>query len=171
MNMQLDHGPARSCRNGPLAVSLHRTKSSRRSAAARQSSALEALLRVDAGHALHLGRLGGELTVIEGRVWLTRSGEPGDHVIGPGQRVRLGANEQAVVEPWQTGQHVTLRWSPHRQRLLGALLAPPLRGLAFAADFFAAGFAALARRAASSASRAQGCISAGDSIASSGALK
>ena len=130
-----------------------------------------ALLRLDGGAAMSLGRLGGELSVVQGRLWLTRSGDLGDHLVEPGQRVRLAANENAVVEPWQPGQAVTLRWNPRRQRLLGAALAPALRGVAFGTNLLAAGFAALARNAAAMASRAQGCISGGDSIASSGALK
>jgi len=103
----------------------------------RSASATPALTyRIDAGHALRLGRLGGELSVVRGRVWLTRDGDLGDHIVEPAHRVRLGAAENAFVA-----------------------------GLA------ASGFAALARNAAASARRAQGCISAGDSMASSGALK
>ncbi len=110
--------------------------------------------------AVALGRLGGELTVLDGRVWLTRGAELGDHFIEPGQRVRLGMAENAVIEPARAGQTVTVRWNPRRQSFFGAVRAEPLRG-----------FAALARSAAASASRAQGCIAGGDSIASSGALK
>ena len=127
--------------------------------------------RVARGQALQLGRLGGELTVVEGRVWLTRDGDPGDHRIDAGQRVRLGVAEDAVIESWDSGEPVVVRWNPRRQTFFGALLAEPLRGLAFVARFAAGGFAALARSAAASASRAQGCISGGDSMASSGALK
>ena len=36
--------------------------------------------RVASGQALQLGRLGGELTVLEGRVWLTRDNDLGDFV-------------------------------------------------------------------------------------------
>ncbi len=36
--------------------------------------------RLTAGQALQLGRLGGELTVLEGRVWLTRDNDLGDTV-------------------------------------------------------------------------------------------
>ena len=121
--------------------------------------------------AISLGRLGGELTVIDGNVWLTRDGDLGDHFIEPGQKVRLGVAENAVIEAAHTGQTVTVRWSPRRQSFVCALLAEPLRGLAFVAARAALGFAALARSAAASASRAQGCISGGDSMASSGALK
>ena len=125
-------------------------------------------LRSDAAH---LGRLGGELTVLDGRVWLTRANDLGDHFVETGERVRLAVDDNAVIEPAHSGTGVTVRWSPRRQSFVGAVLAEPLRGVAFLAGRLAAGFAALARSAAASACRAQGCISAGDSIASSGALK
>ncbi len=129
------------------------------------------LQRLASGEALHLGRLGGELAVVEGRVWLTRDGDLGDHVVEPGQRVRLGVDENAVIESARTGETVAVRWYPRRQSFVGALAEEPLRGLAFLTGLVARGFVALARSAAASASRAQGCINGGDSIASSGALK
>ena len=121
--------------------------------------------------ALELGRLGGDLTVLDGRVWLTRSGDLGDHFVEPGQRVRLGVDEHAVIESAHGGHIVRVSWNPRRQSFFGALLARPLRGVAFLTVLAAGGFAALARSAAASARRAQGCIAGGDSIASSGALK
>ncbi len=127
--------------------------------------------RIEAGQALPLGRLGGELSVLRGRVWLTRDGDLGDHLVDSGERVRLGVAENAVIESWDSGQPVIVRWNPRRQTFFGALLAEPLRGLAFVTRLAAGGFAALARSAAASASRAQGCISGADSMASSGALK
>ena len=133
--------------------------------------ATDGLRHVGAGQALHLGRLGGDLTVVEGQVWLTRDGDLGDHLLVPGQRVRLAVNDNAVIEAWHSGERIALRWNPRRQGLLGAVFAGPLRGLAFATRALATGFAALARSAASIAQRAQGCISGGDSMASSGALK
>jgi len=129
------------------------------------------MLRLSAGHAQQLGRLGGELTVVEGRVWLTRDNDLGDHVIEPGQRVRLAVGENGVIESVNRQQQVVVRWRARRQSFVGALLAEPLRGLAFLAGVAARGFAALARTAADSACRAQGSISGGDSMASSGALK
>ena len=126
---------------------------------------------IDAGNAMHLDRLGGELSVLQGRVWLTRDGDFGDHLVEAGQRVRLGVAEDAVIESWDSGQPLVVRWNPRRQSFFGALIAEPLRGLAFLTGLLAGGFAALARSAAASASRAQGCISGGDSMASSGALK
>ena len=127
--------------------------------------------RLAAGEALHLGRLGGDLTVVDGRVWLTRDGDLGDHVVEPGQKVRLAVNENAVIESAQTGGSVTVRWYPRRQSFVGALLAEPLRGVAFLTGVAANGLASLARRAAAGASRAEGCIKGGDSLGASIALK
>ena len=127
--------------------------------------------RIGAGEALHLGHLGGELVAVDGRIWLTRDGDLGDHVIEPGQRVRLAVGENAVIEPARSGASIAVQWNPRRQSFAGALLAGPLRFLAGLTGLAADGLAALARSAAASASRAQGCISGGDSIASSGALK
>ena len=129
------------------------------------------LKRLAFGQAVHLGRLGGELTVVDGRVWLTRDNDLGDHVVEPGQRIRLAVGDNAVIESAEKNRAVSLRWNPRRQSFFGALAAEPLRGLAFLAGLAAGAFAALARSAAASASRAQGCIAGGDSIASSGALK
>jgi hypothetical protein len=42
------------------------------------------------GQALRLPRAGGELTVLRGRLWLTRNNDLGDHFIEAGQRVHLG---------------------------------------------------------------------------------
>lgn len=127
--------------------------------------------RLASGQAMHLGRLGGDLTVVEGRVWLTRDKDLGDHFLEPGDRVRLAVEENAVIESARAGDAVAVRWNPRRQGLLGALVEAPLLGLAFVTRRAADGFAALARSAAAIASRAQGSISGGDSRASSGALK
>lgn len=129
------------------------------------------------GQLVHLFT-GGELRVTEGRVWLTRSGDLDDHLIEAGQRIRLNGSEGAIIEAWQPAAGARVQWLPQRQPLPARAFAGALRGfaaVAFAAEFgarvLARGFAALARNAASSARRAQGCISIGDSIASSGALK
>jgi hypothetical protein len=128
-------------------------------------------LALATGQAIHLGRLGGELTVLEGRVWLTRDSDLGDHRVEAGERLRLAVGENAVIEPWDAGHAVSVQWKPRRQGFFGAVLAEPLRALAWALGALAGGFSALARSAAASASRAQGCISGGDSMASSGAVK
>ena len=123
------------------------------------------------GHALHLGRLGGDLIVVQGRVWLTRDGDLGDHVVEAGQKLRLAVNENAVIESARSNASVTLRWYPRRQSFVGALLAEPLRGAAFLIGRAAVGLAALARGAAASASRAEGCIRSGDATGASIALE
>jgi Protein of unknown function (DUF2917) len=127
--------------------------------------------RLGFGEAMSLGRLGGELTVTQGRVWLTRDNDLGDFFVEPGEKIRLAVGENAVIESADKNVGVNLRWYPRRQSFVGALLAEPLRGAAFLAGLAARGFGALARSAADSACRAQGRIIGGDSIASSGALK
>ena len=104
------------------------------------------------GEARRLDARGGELTVVSGRVWLTRRGDLGDHVLTTGQRVRLGVSEDAVIEAWDAAEGACVRWQVRRGGFVGAVLAEPLRGVAFLARRLALGFAALARGAA----RAQG---------------
>lgn len=119
------------------------------------------ILSLAPGEARRVGAGAGELTVLRGRVWLTGRCGPADDadlVLSPGDSLRLADADGAVIESWRRGEGAELRWQPRAQR-------PGLAGLA------GAFFAALARTAASSASRAQGCISAGDSMASSGAVK
>jgi Protein of unknown function (DUF2917) len=136
-------------------------------------------LHLAPGQPAFVGRGAGELTVLAGRVWLTRHGDLADHVLARGARVSIDWAERAVVESWERDQAATLQWQPVvRHAPTQAFWVGGLRGLAFLAGGVAfglaraeAGFAALARSAASSARRAQGCISAGDSMASSGALK
>ena len=128
-------------------------------------TAANTTVALSSGQAMHLGRLGGELTVLEGRVWLTRGSDLGDHRVESGERLRIGVGENAVIEPWDAGRAVSVRWLPRRQGFFGALAVEPLRGLAWAAGSAARvlrvgaeGFNALARSAAARASRAQGCI-------------
>ncbi len=136
-------------------------------------------LHLQPGQTAILGGRRGELTVLDGRVWLTRQGEFADHMLERGATVGVGWAERAVVESWERDRSATVQWRPVERHATGqALLAGGLRGLAAmafgVATFLAraeAGFAALARSAASSARRAQGCITPGDSMASSGALK
>lgn len=111
---------------------------------------------IPAGRAVRLGTGPGELTVVSGRLWLTQGAA--DERVEAGQTVRV--RRGAVLEPWDAGAGVAYRWRPL-----------PRDGLAFVRLGLAAGLRALARSAASMASRIQGCMPAGDSIASSGALK
>ena len=136
---------------------------------------------VISGQALTVSPWPGELTVVDGRVWVTRSDDLGDHVLEAGRTIHFGAGAGLVVEPW--GGSATVQWRRQAQPVrppafLVAGLAAALRGLAGLAGGTAGalrgaegGLAALARKAASSARRAQFCISGADSMASSGALK
>lgn len=117
---------------------------------------LNGIRRLVPGQVLRLPRRGGELTVLHGRLWLTLHNDPGDHFIEAGQRVRLGANENAVVESAGTAQGASLHWEPCRPAFVSALLARPLSGTAFLAFVAARAFAALALSAAAGARRARG---------------
>lgn len=114
-----------------------------------------------AGEARHLGRLGGEMTVLSGRIWLTRDGGEGtrgDHFLEAGDAVQIGVDEYAVIESAFKGQGSSLRWTPRTQTVAGRILAEPLLGLAFATCLVARGVGALAGTVSAAARRAQGCI-------------
>lgn len=111
-------------------------------------SALDRLgQRLLPGQARRVGRGVGELTILAGRVWVTGHGD-GDAVLEAGQRLTLARAERAVIESFDTRQAARVAWRP-RGSLLQRLGLRALTG---------AVFAALARRAAPSASRAQGCM-------------
>ena len=134
-------------------------------------------------------RRSGWLLVDDGPVWITRSGDSADHVLGAGQAIHLGPGQRLVAEPWHNGRAARLRWTVEAPQAaqpdLAGLAALPVLPAAGAPGLLAAGwrllawglrgaawrFAAAARSAESRASSAQGRISAGDSIASSGALQ
>jgi len=115
------------------------------------------------------------LVVRDGSLWVTRSGDPVDHVLGRGQRLAVERGDDLVVQAWRRDQPAVWDWHPlatrSSYRLRRALPAWFWAGSARALRGVAAGLAALARSAAATASRAQGCIRAGDSIASAGALQ
>jgi hypothetical protein len=122
------------------------------------------------GQPLRVEHFGGEFAVLEGRVWLTRRGDPEDHVLSAGDRIVLEPADDIVIEPWSRHETARLAWrpipqAPRGERLLRDALGAVLRGVATAADGallglrrVEAGLDALARSAASSARRAQGCI-------------
>jgi Protein of unknown function (DUF2917) len=115
------------------------------------------------------------LTALGERLWVTRRGDPADYVLEPGERLALSRGEDVLVEAWRHDQPARWDWTPaapgRRYGLLrdgvGRVFGLAARGLRAGAD----ALAALARNAASIASRAQGCIKAGDSIASAGTLQ
>ena len=122
------------------------------------------------GQPLRVAHAGGEFAVLEGRVWLTRRGDPDDHVLGAGERIVLEPADDVVIEPWSRDETARLEWrpilqAPRGERLLRDTLGAALRGVSVAAGNAVlglrrveAGLDALARSAASSARRAQRCI-------------
>lgn len=128
-------------------------------------------------------RRSGHLTVSAGRVWVTRSGDLDDHVLGVGQTLAIRAHEEVVVEPWQQGSPVRIAWRSDQSRALAPrafaalaaagrrLSALGLRAVAALRGVVAERLPALARNAAASDRRAHGCIARGDSSASSGAVQ
>ncbi len=136
------------------------------------ASARGVSLQLAAGHALRLGRGGGELVVLEGRVWLTRgsgAADTGDLRLQDGQRLQVMAGEDVVIEPWDAGVPVRLWWQPLPQGVSAAVHALGLRAIAYLAAEAAAvlrglagGLASLARGAADGARRAQGGFGLGD---------
>ncbi len=138
-------------------------------------------LRLLSGQAVSVGPWPGEIAVVDGRVWLTRSGDAADHVLESGQRWRTSAAQHVVIE--SEGQGATVRWQPLPQAFARRVLAAvggaaALRLLAGVAGALVAGLDrlrdaldSLARRAASSAKRAQGCMPSGESMACGGTVQ
>lgn len=115
----------------------------------------------------------GHLQVHGTTVWITRTGGGPDWVLSPGERLRLEAGQELVVETWHPQGCAELHWQPlaqpRRVRDVWAALAGGADAAARALGRLAAW--ARERSAASSASRAQGAICAGPSMASGGALQ
>lgn len=127
-------------------------------------------------------RRSGWLVVQGGQVWLTRDGGGDDHVLGRGEQFWLQSGESLVIEPWQTGGSAQLGWQlgsearvqrpALRREAAGAgVAAVAWRGLAVVLRGAAGRLLAAARSAEAMASRPQGSIRAGDSIASCGAVQ
>lgn len=104
--------------------------------------------RLMPGQARRVGRGIGELSVLAGRIWITGQGDGEDRVLEAGQRLRLSCAQDVVIESFDASEPARVAWRPraHALQRLG------LRDLA------GAFFAALARKAAPSANRAQGCM-------------
>lgn len=121
----------------------------------------------------------GSLHVAGDAVWLTRDGEPDDHVLVAGQAMRLRAGDAVLVQPWTAGGVSRLVWQadqapPRLSRWRAALSGLGARFFGEASDALRRAsdrLAAWARNAEASASRAQGCMARGESIAASGALQ
>src|SRR5450432_1259143 len=64
------------------------------------------------GRILPLGTAGGCLEVLHGRVWLTRAGDPDDHVVESGQTICIPPLGSALVESWDEAQPALVAWRP-----------------------------------------------------------
>jgi hypothetical protein len=52
----------------------------------------------------------GRLSVHGAAVWITRDGDLDDHVLQPGEDLRVRAGEQLTLEPWRHGTLASLRF-------------------------------------------------------------
>lgn len=117
-------------------------------------------LVLEAGQARRLPAGSVVITLVEGRAWVT-AGDGQDLVMSHGHALAVSDARQVVIEPFDAASRVVLRWQP---------IQAPVRDLRWRA-LPGAVLSALARSAASVASRTHGAMSAGDSMASSGAVK
>lgn len=105
------------------------------------------------------------LIALGGRLWVTRQGDLNDYVLEAGQRLAVGRGDHVTVGALEAGQTAVWDWRPAAERaapryaLLRGLVAWSFGAVARALRGAADGLAALARSAASIASRAQGCMS------------
>jgi len=148
---------------------LHQSSAMQVLNATPRSVRLPGVVRFQAAHA-------GWLWVDHGRVWITREGDHVDHVLTAGGALYLGRGEQVLAEPWRLGDAAGMRWARARDAQALAALPRPLasatlRAVALGLRGVAGRLVAAARSAEAIASRAQGSMPAGDSIASSGALQ
>lgn len=139
-------------------------------------------LRLEGATRLH-ARAGGWLSVVDGRVWITHDGGGLDHVLERGERFWLAPGQGVVAEAWSAADGAQLAWALPGQagaqepaRRLAARPAEGLaeagwRGVAAVLRGVAGRLLAAARSADAMASRAQGSIRAGDSMASCGAAQ
>lgn len=65
-----------------------------------------------AGAILPLGAGGGRLEVLHGSVWLTRSGDLDDHVVGTGAALTVPATGQSLIEAWDDREPALVAWQP-----------------------------------------------------------
>jgi hypothetical protein len=91
-------------------------------------TAAQAQRRVLCGQVERVAGGPGELTVVDGRVWVTRRGDRDDHVLGAGQRITLSRADAALLEAWDAQAGATVCWQP-----------APRAGLAAAARRLASG--------------------------------
>jgi hypothetical protein len=67
--------------------------------------------RLPEGRVVALDGHGGRVSVLAGRVWLTRDGDLEDHLLGPGQSLSLPRSRGTLVESWGRGPAL-IAWRP-----------------------------------------------------------
>ncbi len=72
----------------------------------------EALRALPNGHVVALGAGGGEVSILSGQVWLTRSGDPDDHFLAAGESFQVRGEGEALVEAWGPGEVALIAWRP-----------------------------------------------------------
>jgi hypothetical protein len=65
-----------------------------------------------AGQVVTLGKNGGEVQVLAGRLWLTSPGDLDDHVLEAGESFRVAAPGPTLVEAWDRGAPALFAWRP-----------------------------------------------------------
>ncbi|MGZ5130957.1 MAG: DUF2917 domain-containing protein [Caldimonas sp.] len=65
-----------------------------------------------AGHVVALGSGGGEVSILSGQVWLTRAGDPSDHVLVAGESFHVSGAGETLVETWSRGAPALIAWRP-----------------------------------------------------------
>lgn len=76
------------------------------------SASAEALRALPSGHVVALGTGGGEVSILSGQVWLTRSGDPDDHFLGVGESFRVRGSGETLVEAWSRSGPALIDWRP-----------------------------------------------------------
>ena len=76
------------------------------------STSTEALRALPAGHVVALGNGGGEVSILSGQVWLTRSGDPDDHFLGAGESFKVRGDGEALVEACGASAPALITWRP-----------------------------------------------------------
>lgn len=54
----------------------------------------------------------GVIAVADAAVWLTRDGDPDDHVLAPGQTLAVRRGDRLTAEPWRSAQPARLLFVP-----------------------------------------------------------
>ena len=74
--------------------------------------------RITGRRALSLPRGGGDLAIVEGAAWLTRSMDGHDHFVAAPARLQVRPGDRVVVEAAYSSTEVLVHWTPRPPGLL-----------------------------------------------------